>query len=412
MTINNMVHIMTAGQRIANSQANNTSASNNNHSQDAKVNNAGPVTSAAVRRAGNDLFQAVRGFTLSDRRSAFSRHQGVTSDSKVATVSVNNSLTTSFGVQNLTKNPIELEVRQTAQAQINAGQAMNSFGRGVSEGVFNFEIETSSGVHSFSLTVGASDTNETIQRRMALAINQRDIGITASAETSGATQNAARTTALTLTANNTGTNSAFTINDTSGLTAAMSVANATQEARNAVYSTDGVNERTSQSNTVSLAAGVTATFQDTGTTTVSLERDPRAATDAVTNFVNSVNSALNSVNASDGRGSARFVSDLQGMTRSNSAALSRVGITVSRNGQMTIDTVRLERAARDGSLEQLFASGQFGINARAERIASNATTTNTYNDMPAVFSANRSSGQINFQMPNMNSLGWLFDFKV
>jgi len=283
---------------------------------------------------------------------------------------------------------------------------MGATERSVEAGEYSFSIEAGGQTHNFTIAVNENDTNESIQERMAAAINERDIGITASVTSVEATDDQEATTSLSLVSDNTGTDAAFTVSG--DLTSAMGVTDATQEAQNAVFSVNGGEERTSQSNDVSLAAGITATLTGSGTTSVSVERDARSATEAVTGLVDALNSALRSANASDGRGSARFVNDIQSMNRNYAASLARVGISVSRNGELSIDEEQLERAAQDGSLDRLFADQQFGFGARMERIATNAANSELYANAQVNF--NFDQGQLFFSL--LNNTGSLFNLLI
>jgi len=129
---------------------------------------------------------------------------------------------------------------------------------------------------------------------------------------------------------------------------------------------------------------------------------------AATDLVNALNSALQSANAGDGRGSARLASDIQTLTRNYSSQLAAAGITVSRNGELSIDRAKLERAASNGSLDRLFTNERTGFSARAERIADNAANSDKYADMQLNFSFQ--SGQ--FKFFNIQNAGLLFNMLI
>jgi flagellar hook-associated protein 2 len=292
---------------------------------------------------------------------------------------------------------------------MNAGSAVNAadvFG----QGAFSFAIESGGKTHNFLISAGADDSNEVIQRRMAEAINSRNIGITAAVSTTAETDTTARTSALTLTGNSTGTGSAFTVSDTSGsLAASMGVTGVTRTSQNAVYRVDGSAERTSQSNNIFLTAGVSATLQGAGTARISIESDTRTAVSAMTNFVDTLNNALKAATSAGGGGSQRFIADIKTMNRNFGASLARVGITVSGNGELAIGNMTsLQRAAQDGSLERLFSDRNGGFGARIARIANDAARTGLYADTPPLYSFG--GGQTFF--PNIVNMGWLFDFKA
>ena len=360
------------------------------------------TTGTAVRGAAGDLQSAVQ-----NRQTAFAQQTGTTTNDKAATVTVDNAKLTSAATSSLQTNPVKLDVSQTAAAQTNAGGAMTADTTGVQAGEYNFAIEAGGNTYNFTINVDANDTNASIQEKMATAINEQNIGVNASVTATAATEGNAATTSLSLTSAATGTDAAFTVTDgEGGLAAAMGVADATQNAQNAVYSINGGETITSQSNDVSLAAGVNATLTGTGTTSISLERDSQSAMDGIRGLVDSINSALKSANASDGKGSAKFVSDIQTMNQSYSASLAKMGISVSKDGELSIvDEELLQKATMDGSADRLFADSRFGFGARLDKIASNAAKTELYADVQANFSFDK--GQIMYQQ--MQNAGALFN---
>jgi len=365
----------------------------NNNTTNQQQNNF-PASNAALRAAGSNIQNAMGNMT--GRQSALNTLEGRTTDADVATVRVDNSRTiASMPPQNTT-----IDVRQTATAQANAGEALVANERAVDVGSFNFAIESGGRTHNFNINVAEGDDNATIQRRMAEAVNARDIGVRATMAIEGTGEEA--TTRLTLTGTQTGANNTFTVIDefSGNIASAMGVAETSQEAQNAVFSLNGGFERTSQSNDVNIGAGITATLQGEGTTQLSFARNTQQAIDAATNLVNSLNSALRNTNAQDGRGSERFVSDIQGMNRAFANSLSRVGINVQGNGQLSIDEARMQRAAADGSLEQLFDRNS-GFGGRAERISSNAAS-GAYRNAPAP--VNISSPNTNFNFGNVDNM--------
>lgn len=360
------------------------------------------TTSPAVREEGRNLLESLRAIT-NDRQSPFNTLRANSTEASVATATVDNART----LRTMPPQSTRVEVSQTAQAQVNSGQALTASGRDVATGNFAFSIEQGGRTFDFNINVLASDTNESIQRRMAAAINQRNIGVTASVETTAASGGNPATSALNLTASNTGTNAAFSIVDRTGnLAATLGVDTTDQQARNAVFSLNGGPNRSSQTNEVFLAPGVNATLRDVGTTTITFNRDTDTAVRAATEFVASINSAM-SINAPRGSGAERFVADLAQMNRTNSAALSRVGINVGNDGRLSINQDALQRAAGDGSLERLLGSSDSAFNVRAERIATNAARSNVYQNVQPNFGLNQ-GGNIFFPGQSWSMLNMLF----
>ena len=360
------------------------------------------TTGTEVRSAGGDLQSAVQ-----NRQTAFAQQQAVTSNAKTATATVDNAKLAQGTASSLQSNPINLNVKQTATAQTNAGSAMGADAKDVKAGEYSFAIEAGGETHNFTIKVDENDTNASIQEKMAAAINERDIGVNASVTATEAADGKEATTSLSLTSAATGTDSAFTVKeDPGGIASAMGIAGATQNAQNAIYSVNGCEDITSQSNDVSLTAGVTATLTGSGSASISLERDSKSAVDGIRGLVDSINSALKSAGENEGRGSTRFVSDIQTMNKSYSASLEKMGIAVAKDGSLSIvDEDKLAKATADGSADRLFADKRFGFGARLDKIADNAAKTDLYADIQANFKFDR--GQLMFQ--KMQNVGILFN---
>jgi len=353
-----------------------------------------PQTNAEIRGAGQAISKALG--TLTGKTGEI---QGRTSDAAVATVAVNNSRT----IKSMPPQDTTINVHQVAQAQTNVGEALTASSRNVTAGTHSFEIEANGTTHTFNINVSDSDNNATIQRRMAAAINDADIGITASVRTG--TENGATTTTLTVAAARTGTDSEFTIRDAagSGLVKAMGVNGLTdesREARNAMYTVNGGEVRTSQSNEVNIAAGANVTLTGAGEAQITFGRSSEQAMTAARDLVNAVNSAIRGTNPNDGRGSARFLNDLISMNTNFSPSLSRVGIQVQGNGQLAINETRLQAAIEDGSFDRMS-----GLINRMERISSNAANTRHYANAPPPVNVRTN----NFDFGNTNNSWMMMD---
>ncbi|MCL1842483.1 MAG: hypothetical protein FWF79_01590 [Defluviitaleaceae bacterium] len=352
-------------------------------------------TNANIRGAGSAMASALGVLTGSGATTL----EGRTSDADVATVQVDQSrLLAAVPPQDMS-----VVVQQTAQEQINRGDALTANMRTITTGEHNFEIESGGNTFSFSINVFEGDDNASIQRRMAAAINESNVGVTASIQ--GSTEDGATVSVLTLTGNQTGESHAFTVRDTDdgNLVAAMGVDTASQEVRNAVFTVNGGEARTSQSNEVNIAAGVNITLTGEGRADITFGRETSQMVSAARDLVSAVNSAIRGTNPEDGRGSARFLNDLIGMNITFRPSLERAGINVRNDGQLEINESRLLAAAEDGSLERLFEGGGFG--ARAGRIANNAAGTGQYaNPLPPVNASNN-----NFDFSNSSNQWELFN---
>ncbi|MDR0272874.1 MAG: hypothetical protein LBI27_06115 [Clostridiales bacterium] len=333
-----------------------------NRPQDNSVSSS----NATLRSAGAGIQSVVAG--MQGNKNAFSAVEGRSSHTDVATVSVDNSRANASLLRDTA-----IDVKQAATAQANAGDAVSASGRDIASGDYRFSVETGGKTYDFNIKVAAGESNEAVQRKMAEAVNARKIGVTASVSTTKDGNDTA--SRLTLTAANTGTGSTFTVTDRTGnLASDMGITSVSTQAQNAVYSVNGGLERTSESNQINIASGVTATLRGAGTTDITFARSTDQQVSAVKNLVNSLNSALRNTKTTDGRGSERFASDIIGMNITFAPSLSRVGINVQDNGQLSVDENKLQQAASDGSLAKMFENTTSGFAARANRVSANAAS--------------------------------------
>ena len=346
-----------------------------------------PDTNASIRATGHQLLDALRGLG-----ATFPPIRTETSDANVASVNIDHSRFRTTQVP----NDMTIDVHQRARAQVNAGDALVRTERAVDTGSFTFEIEAGGEAHEFTINVGAADDNIAIQRRIANAINQADIGIRAAVTTGTAAGQ--QTSTLTLTAAQTGEDNAFTVTDTTGnLAEAMGITTVTQYSLNAMFAIDGGAMQEAQTNNIEIRAGLTLNLHGEGTAEITFVRDTENATGTVQNIVSALNSAFNvptAGRATGVRGVDRFFADIRGMLHTFSNDLARVGINVSRTGRMTVNEATLGRAIDDGSIGRLFNAGSPFMN-RLNRIADQAATSNRFANAPAPVSANLFNPQQN-----------------
>ena len=368
------------------------------NNQNTNTNNNAAQTTANIRNQGRNILEAVNGFTQEGgNRSVFNAIIGASSAQDVATVAVDGNRT----ISSMRPQDTRIDVSQIAQAQANHGYVLDAEDSALNSGGFVFAVESGGRSHTFTVNVLDSDDNESIQRRMAQAINNSGLGVRATVETVTNEDTGETTSALNLNAAQTGTNSAFSVTDVTGnLAGTMGITTANQEARNAVFSLNNGANRTSQTNQISLAAGVTATLGGVGRTEMTFRQDTAQTTSAITELVNSINSALNNTRSADGRGSERFISDIQGMNRTFANQLGRVGVTVGNDGRLSINQDRLNTAAQNGSLERVLGDNSAFMN-RVQRIGQNASRENFYVNAPAPVNFNFGGSNNGFDFGNM-----------
>jgi len=311
---------------------------------------------------------------------------------------------------------MSVEVLQLATQQRNEGTARTA-NAATPLGVGNHQLSLTVGNQTFDINfqVGANDTNADVNRRIADAVNARNIGVTASVATEGTGD--ARTSALVLQSRETATS--FTAGGNAA--AALGVNTVTQEAQQAQFR---VNRgeltgalQTANTNNVNLGFGTTATLQATGTANITRERDELGQINAIRNMVNLFNDLVEV--AQDNRAGAnggRLERDLRSMIHTSQSQLARVGITTNAHGFLDINEERMREAAASGALETFAQPGgaQSGFLGRVERMADRVgrNAPNFVGATPmnnADFDFANMSANWNNQFNNWMNAGMLFD---
>jgi len=344
---------------------------------------------------------------------AFSQRTMVSSNSDVLTVNFTGSNLSSV-------NDMSVKVDQIAMGQLNEGNRMasNALYSG-DRGTNRFAVETGGKTTQLSINVLAGDSNRDVQQKMATAINNAGLGLKATVETDSKTN----TSMLRVESTNVGTaeKNAVSIRDVTGNAVAQTGANQiSRERQDAVYRVNGGEARTSQSNTVNLGNGVSATLKASSDqeVTVSRGKDMSIVRGVVESLVRSYNNLFSSAaeNVNDPRAQG-LASRLMNVTGAFSRSLQDLGIGFDSSGRMTIDSAKFNQAMDTGRVEQFFTEGgrNFGFGAALGRLADNvANNTSNFvssgafgNGMAGNFSYSGMGNAIPFNLLNS---GTLFDY--
>jgi len=171
------------------------------------------------------------------------------------------------------ENETTVNVSETAQAQVNMGNSFKNSGKDFEQGDNRFKIENNNGSFNFNINVNERDTNARVLSKVSDSVNKRDIGLEArvvSGKNSG-------TSSLMLKSRNTGKENAFSVqniqrdadkgsekaflgsNSFNGMFAQKLGANNTvTEAKDARYSVNGGEEKTSPTNDIYIGNGISA----------------------------------------------------------------------------------------------------------------------------------------------------------
>lgn len=306
-----------------------------------------------------------------EKISVFNEKSPVSSDSDVLSVSAGSAYKNNF-------TDMEITVKQAATGQKNTGADISSSGKSFQAGWNQIEIEINGKKNQISFNVSASDNNQAVQKKIAEAINSKNIGVKA-AVSAGAAAGSAR---LEIESVNTGDDAKnkFTVRDiTGGAVSAAGIGSVTQNAQNAIYAVNGGAEQVSKSNKIDLGAGVSATIKKASEepVKVSAQTDQKNAINKVREMVNGFNALLDAAeeNKTD-KGANRLYLSLKGASGTYDASLSRIGVSVSKDGYLSIDADKMQKAADSGDLSKFFenaAGVNYGFAARVSQIAENVS---------------------------------------
>lgn len=320
----------------------------------------------------SDLASKSKKLTLDDFNSVFNDRTATSSDPDVLTATAFDAFSADSGATEATYN---ISVTQLAQGQENTGLELNAADSSVVDmGTNTFNINIYGQDHELGIEVVGGDTNEDVLQKMAQAINEAGIGISAEV-TEGIEEGTKR---LVITSEDTGTDSAFTISDVSGnaitATGIDSVYNAAQEAE---YEVDGV-DYTSSSNKIYLDEGmVTVNLQGVGESSLTVAPDEERVENAITDLVSEVNSFIDFLENNSDYIKDEVLSSINSYISDHKGEMESFGITQGEDGKLEVDTDKLATAASQNMAEIKEAFGGFDglavqINNYATRIATDS----------------------------------------
>lgn len=306
---------------------------------------------SSFRTAADSLANALRGLTgvgAANRIVAISSQPGV--------VSIQHT-----GVRPNNIASMEVRIDQIAAGQVNEGHRIEadvSFEGNV--GINQFAIRAGDATTELSINIQQGDTNRDVQQRMADAINSSGAGVRASVEFDAETN----TSMLRLEGTTTGSGpaSAFSVTDVGGgnLVAQTGANEVARQGQDAIFRVNDGPERRSQSNTVFIGNGVTATFNAASEEAVRITwgQETNVTRSGVEDMVRSFNDLFSA--AAERRGdpnSQRLASSMLNMSTAFASSLSDIGIGFDNSGRMTVNAQRMDQAAESGALERFFTGG-------------------------------------------------------
>ena len=273
---------------------------------------------------------------------------------------------------------MDINIDQLASAQTNTGLALSADASAGGSSLYEFSISKDGSTYNLFVSSDVGDTNQTLQEKMAKAINDKDIGITASVQKDAT----AGTSTLSIRSNETGsdTKNQFSIQDVYGDLVSRSGADTvTAQAQDAIYRINGGAQQTSSSNTVDLGAGVKATFKEASgdTIKVSMQQDNSGMMSALQGMADSYNKLVTAAKVADSPKALSMNLQLASVVNTYASSLGKVGISMDSDGLMSIDKSKASSAASSGDLQSLFTQGRLSNYGFANRLNDLATGINS-----------------------------------
>ena len=323
----------------------------------------------------SSLASEAKPLTLADYASVFHDRTATSSNTGVLTAEATDAFSADSGATTAT---YRIRVTQLAQAQENTGSDLDRDAPStIAAGISTFTIHIGGQNHELGVTVAEGDTNEQVLQKIALAVNEADIGISAGV-TDGGEEGTGR---LTLSTDATGADSAFTITDISGFAIALTGAGTvSQEARDAAYSVDG-DGGSASSNSICLDEGmVTVTLRGTGESVLTIAPDDEMISDAVTDFISGLHSFTDNLEENSDYIRDEVLASVNSFISGNESGLASIGITRDNDGRLLIDEDRLAAVALQDpdAVEEVF-NGLDGLAVQVTSYASQIATASPLN---------------------------------
>ncbi len=323
----------------------------------------------------SNLAGKAKNLTLTEFNSVFNDRTATSSDPNVLTATAIDAFSQDSGATEATYN---ISVIQLAQAQENTGLELNGTDTSaVDLGTNTFNVNINSQDYLLNIDVVAGDTNEDVLRKMAQALDEASIGI--SAEVTNGSGEGTRT--LVSTSDSTGAANAFTISDISGnAVTATGVAAVSTAAQDAAYAVDGT-DFTSGSNTIYLDEGLVAVnLQGVGESALTVAPDAEQVENAITDFISQVNSFVDSLENNSDYIKDDVLTSINSFIDAHKNELESLGITRGEDRRLEIDIDQLATATSQNMAEVKETFGGFdGLAVQMNNYASHVETDSPLN---------------------------------
>ena len=260
---------------------------------------------------------------------------------------------------------IEMEVKELASPQENAGRYVPSDSRTLAPGTYSFDVNINDLNYEFQFNVNEEDTNRSIQERMNRLINNANIGIHSSV-----TEDGRGNTALKTVSDSTGLvegkDSIYTVSDdhtskNRGVVDYFGLGEVTSKATNASFTVNG-EERATLSNNFTIAhtyeINLKGLTSEGDSVTIGLKPDVESFTDNISSLVDGYNNFIRAAQEyTDSQPKAgRLVREMSQITDYYASDLDSIGLNIQDDGTITVDQNTLRQNALSEDASEMFSS--------------------------------------------------------
>ena len=236
----------------------------------------------------------------------------------------------------------EVNVLQMATEQINTGNWLSVSGLDISAGTYEFEMNVGGTSKVLTVNVESTDTNLSVLEKMANAINEADLGVSATVEIEGSQ-------ARIVLRGQTGEENAFTIEDLTGnLVEVTGASNMTQSAQNLVYTVNGLRYESARNEIDLPGVSLNVNEMPEGPFEVNVTYNVEEISRAVENLVEDINTLSEFVNENSENLSPAVVATVENLL--NNPSLENIGI-VNEGGRLAV-TDRFQKLLENPTLAE------------------------------------------------------------
>lgn len=253
---------------------------------------------------------------------------------------------------------LKIEVNRLASAQKNQGASVHSSVSEIKPGTHYISIIKSNSEYEFEIETQPGESNIHIQRRLAMSINNSDIGIRARVSEASGYSN------LSLESKDTGLGYLdlglqFIVKDgeENGLVETLGLNEVTSYPANAKITLNGENQLSS-SNHISVNNGIGIELHQVTDeeATIYLMPDHSAILDDVDDFVHYYNHLIDLAHQTEGNpnGSHKLLWDIKNITNRFHNSLEASGLIINETGHLEKDEALLVQSTENGQFQELF----------------------------------------------------------